>query len=145
MKKIILISGLPGTGTSNYINNNYEGYHSVSIGSNDVLNAKKIANCFARYLSALELKKDKIVVNAPLFSREEINPYMVAAQSFNYGAEIISFCCRTIDEVKTACANSRPAVPMEYCLLQHKKMLSRELPSWWKNTNIYPFKVGDGK
>lgn len=97
-------------------------------------------SCFLAYISALLEEKELVIVDNTNTSEVEIAPYMLAAGAYDYEAEIITLTpghtMNWVDYYAQCAKRNAHGVGFETIKAQHKRLVNRNLPPWWKNTDI---------
>jgi adenylate kinase len=156
MAKVYVYSGLPGSGKSTVIK---EKHPRAAVFSADnyfmVLGAYEYdptkiglahADCFLRFIEQVRLSNLKaqhsafaigaanpdIVVDNTNTTVMEISPYMLAAAAYGLEAEVITVKC----DPRVALDRNTHGVPWEAQCDLLANLNARELPPWWKHTEI---------
>jgi predicted kinase len=145
--KVIVMSGISGSGKSTYIGNMVSA-HNAFVASSDsffmnedkyIFDSKKIgeahAHCFRSFIEAMIAKRPLIVVDNTNTTIEEISPYMLGAAAFGYEAEVITMRVSLEDMEKCEKRNVHK-VPTAVLKQQRNRLNSRLLPLYWKNTDV---------
>jgi predicted kinase len=106
------------------------------------------ADCFRRFIGYMQgipfsvggmmqmgRPFDYILVDNTCTRVEEISPYILAAQAFDYTPEIITLM-PTSDQVEACWRRNTHGVPRATVEHQHHNLKIRQLPLWWKNTIV---------
>jgi len=152
MRRVIIMSGVSGSGKSSYISNvivpEIQRNMSFLVLSADdffiypddgsyvfkpKLLGKAHAFCFRNFIRALQSEIDVVVVDNTNTTAVEIAPYVLAAEAFHYEAEIITLMCED-DFVETCAARNAHGVSPAGVQAQHQRLKERCLMSWWKYT-----------
>jgi hypothetical protein len=151
MSKVIILSGLSGSGKSTYANKlqlQYKGTYSIvsadhyftEPGGHYHFDAGKLgeahAICFRNYLYDLQHGQTigivGVIVDNTNLSETEISPYMLGAAAFGYDAEIVTLLCHP----DTAAARNVHGLTRKAIENQCRKLQHRRLPHYWKQTTI---------
>jgi predicted kinase len=169
MRKVVVLSGLSGSGKSTYARNLILDHLGIQVGEEVTLehilavmpdddqrctisycsadryfmkdgeyqfNPAELSaahnSCFLAYISALLEEKELVIVDNTNLSPVEIAPYMLAAGAYDYEAEIITLRC----SMAMAYERNVHGVPERGIENQWVALNSRQLPPWWKNTDI---------
>lgn len=165
MKKVILMSGVSGSGKSTYIQDvilgrireqgvtswRSEGHGSLAVVSADdyfvtpegayLFESSKIGlahgACFKTYIECVQAGIDIVVVDNTNTIVAEIAPYMLGAFAYGYEAEIVTLKVEPTSEniVKLSNRNRHGASPNAIAW-QVAGMAKRVLMPWWINTDI---------
>lgn len=130
MKKVIVVSGISGSGKSTYAHtltanggvilsadDYFTGYDTRPYSFDSTLLGKAHAMCFKLYVEQLQhaLSEDRLViVDNTNTTAVEIAPYMLAADAFGYLAEVHTLRCGSWNEVDMCLQRNRHEVPMAY-------------------------------
>lgn len=159
MLKVLILRGLPGSGKTTYMYKHLAKFQSssckVEIFSADNFwvkdgsynyDPKRIGEahawCYKGYLECLAYRTRYKVDGEPNYlltidntniSAYEVAPYVLAASSYGIEHKIITLWC---DPLMAAKRNVHD-VPPEIVLKMWSKMLSAELPPFWKHEVIY--------
>jgi predicted kinase len=154
MKRVIIMSGVSGSGKSTYIEKHFPLATCCSADTYFLhfdtkeyrFNASKLgeahAACFRRFIEAVRgedewLASDLVVVDNTNTTIEEIAPYMIGAAAYGYQAEIITFARPTFLAVCEALAmRNGHGVSADTIAAQARRLRDRKLPSYWKNTTV---------
>jgi len=140
--KVVILSGLPGSGKSTYAKREFAGAIVVSADNYFMKNGvytfdfTKIAlahqDCWRKFFDAVNRKFAMIVVDNTNLTAAEISPYMLPAETFGYEVEI-----RTIQiDPDVAKSRNTHGVPAPVIDSMAKNLATRVLPPWWKHTVI---------
>lgn len=155
MKQVIILSGPSGAGKSTYclkLWNEREASDHYKIVSADhyflsEVNGKQVYNfdpsklgaahgrCFRQFIEALQTDHNRIIVDNTNTTTEEISPYILGAEAYGAEAEIRTLRC-TAEHVRVIAARNIHGVGLAVIENQLRRIESRRLPPWWKNTNI---------
>lgn len=150
--KVIILSGLPGSGKSTWWKKHYPSAMVVSAdgfmreqaklkgfdydnggeGFDRTILPAAHQNCFRRFLVALGAEFETIVVDNTNLSAWEIAPYMLAGESYGYSVEIVRIHC---DAGKAASRNVHGVPAHAYPTLL-ARFNSRDILPWWKVSEI---------
>lgn len=162
MKKVIVLSGVSGSGKSTYAKGlaNDSAYatngHVLIVSADDhfmkdgqySFDPSKLSEahgeCFRRFLFALDRAgrdgpggSDTVVVDNTNTTSEEIAPYMLAAQAFGWEAEIRTLDIEWADLVfyfqRNIHVNDIVVIERQF-----RRIVERKLLPWWKHTWIRP-------
>ena len=147
MKKVIVVSGISGSGKSTYAHtltanggvilsadDYFTGYDTRPYSFDSTLLGKAHAMCFKLYVEQLQhaLSEDRLViVDNTNTTAVEIAPYMLAADAFGYLAEVHTLRCGSWNEVDMCLQRNRHEVPMRTVYAQQRRLDARELPPYW--------------
>lgn len=95
------------------------------------------ADCFRRFIIALQEKHELVVVDNTNTTIHEINPYVLGAEAFGYKSSIITLMCETDDDLQVAAARNVHSVPYETILNQHRRLQERRLPIQWDQHRLW--------
>lgn len=141
--RVIVLSGLPGSGKSHHVQENFPGEFVVSadhffIGEDGVyrFDFTKISlahqACWRQFYVAVQAKVELIVVDNTNLTAAEISPYMLPAEAMGYQVEII-----TLETPVELCkVRNTHGVKSEVIDMMAANLASRKLPPWWKNSVI---------
>lgn len=158
MRKVVVMSGLSGSGKSTYVQDVLFGRKKegnviqwAGNGSCVVLSADdyfigrdgvyrfdptKLSSahgeCFRNFISALESECELVVVDNTNTTNEEIAPYMLGAQAYGYDAEIVTLRA----SVSMCVERNTHGVTQRGIEAQWVRLCSRKLLPWWKNSDI---------
>ena len=160
MGKVIVLSGVSGSGKSTHATKLLSApdrLGSACVVSADqffirrteknphgeyVFDAAKLsqahADCFHRFINALQGGVDLVIVDNTNTTNEELAPYMLAAAAFEYEAEIVSLylCMPFPVQIDKCVARNTHGVSEQAIANQHYRLGKRHLLPWWKNTSI---------
>lgn len=153
MRKVIIMSGVSGSGKSTHAMKAFKGEFgpatTISVLSADNFFMKEgvynfdpsklslaHGECFKDFITNLRNDTDLVVVDNTNTTAVEIAPYILGAQAYGYEVEIITVMCETEDDINCAAARNSHGVPLTGVMAQHKRLCGRELMPWWKNTFI---------
>jgi predicted kinase len=151
MRKVIVLSGVSGSGKSTYTKSLVGEAERLSVCSADhyfmsdgvyKFDPSKLSDahgaCFRDFLASLQINTDMVVVDNTNTSAVEIAPYILGAQAFGYEVEVHTLMCETEDDVKVCAARNAHGVPFQGVMAQHKRLQERQLPPWWTNKTTRP-------
>lgn len=153
MHKVIVLSGVSGSGKSHYVKRMIE-ETDVVVSADDFftqddgsyvfdpgLLSSAHERCFNNFLNFAhyDLRSahgpDRIFVDNTNTEAWEIAPYMLAASAFGWEAEILTFMlapnCRALE---LAAARNKHGVPLHVIANQQRRIYFRDLPRHWKET-----------
>ena len=158
MRKVIVMSGIPGSGKSTYAremcDSHAKEHGAVSVGliSTDdyfmvdgkyMYDATKIgaahADCFRRFIDCMRcpvLQPRLVVVDNTNTTAMELAPYILGANAFKWESEVRTIVCENEHDMKVAAARNSHNVPFGVVISMWRNLHSRRLPPYWKNTNI---------
>lgn len=148
MKRVIVLSGVSGSGKSTFSEDESFNESHALVCSADLYFYDKEGNynfdgaklgeahasCFRNFIDFLRDGYEVMIVDNTNTTESEISPYMLGAAAFGYEAEIITFMCENEDDVKVCAARNSHGVPFDKVMAQHNRLSSRSLPPRWKNT-----------
>lgn len=169
MRKVVVLSGLSGSGKSTYARNLILDHLGIKVGDEVTLdqilavmpdddqrctisycsadryfmkdgvynfNPAELpaahSSCILAYVSALLEEKELIIVDNTNTTAVELSPYMALAPAYDYEVEIITLRC----SLAMAAERNVHGVSERGVEAQWVRLNSRELPPWWKNTDI---------
>jgi predicted kinase len=149
MRRVIIMSGVSGSGKSTYIRNNITPLPTVFSADDYFIKDGKYnfepsklgdahATCFRHFMHACQIGIcSPIVVDNTNLSAYEIAPYILGANAFDLVPEIITMDCR--NSAEWYARRNTHNVPVETIRLQLKRLASRVLPPYWKNKVVQTF------
>lgn len=159
MRKVVVLSGVSGSGKSTYIREvlglTYEkvggegskvvvsadDYFTDSLGVYN-FDPTKLSDahgeCFYNFIAHMRHGEELVVVDNTNTTVMELSPYILGAQAWKYEVEVVTLMCESEDDVKVCAARNSHGVPFGGVMAQHKRLLERSLPPWWKNTFTRP-------
>jgi predicted kinase len=151
-KRVVkIMSGISGSGKSTYAEDLLNQSQGVKVSADHFFmqNGKYLfdpsklgeahADCFARFIKfCQDPNGSMIVVDNTSCSSEEIAPYVLGAQAFGWEPEIITLFCNA-DQVLACAKRNQHNVPHGIIEGQHRRLVMRHLPSFWKH-RIVPVK-----
>ena len=137
MKKVIIMRGLPGSGKSTYIKDNYPDaivcsadHFWIQEDGSYKFNVNKLGEahkcCYNKFKGLLNLSNPLVIVDNTNTSEKEMRNYKETAYSFNYQVELIYCKCSVETSVKRNIHNV-PRATIEKMAAR----LENQLPSWW--------------
>lgn len=153
MRKVIIMSGVSGSGKSTQAMKAFKGEFgratTIAVVSADTFFMKggvynfdpsKLSlahgECFKDFITHLRNDTDLVVVDNTNTTAVEVSPYILGAQAWGYEVEVLTVMCESEDDLKAAAARNSHGVPLAGVMAQHKRLCERELMPWWKNTFI---------
>lgn len=148
--KIVIMSGCAGSGKSSYAKELYS-WHllpCVIVSADNYFiqdgeykfDSTKLGeahkDCMKKFLAACNKEIDLIIVDNTNCSSTELAGYYAVGEALGYEVEIITFRCETDDDVKMCAGRNAHQVPFNVVMSQHKRLCNRNLPPWYKNTDI---------
>jgi hypothetical protein len=158
--EVKILSGVSGSGKSHLARQLREEYSSSKDGNVVIVSADNYflqggvyrfdpscltrahAACFRAFLMAMEGYEDHdcewhdryglIIVDNTNTTPEEIAPYVLGAQAFDYQPEIVEIQVSTDDDLQKCLVRNQHGVPAQAIIAQQSRMLRRRLPAWWK-------------
>jgi predicted ABC-type ATPase len=155
--KVIILSGVSGSGKSTYVNSvlgvateQIGGKGSrVKVSADDFFVDKLGAycfdprelsaahgQCFRNFITHLCHGESLIVVDNTNTTACEIAPYVLGAEAWKYDVEIITLMCENDLDVERCAARNKHSVSLFAVQAMHKRLQERQLMPWWKNTVI---------
>ena len=94
--------------------------------------------CFKNYIDSMQNRTEYIVVDNTNTTAVEIAPYILGAQAYGYDVEIHTLLWDPSDTsaLDKMFRRNRHGVSENTVYAQADRLLSRQLPPWWKNTNV---------
>lgn len=149
--RIILMSGIPGSGKSTYVQKHFPGAFIVSADSYFMKNgeykfdATKLSlahgACLQSYASALVNpwigEPQTMVVDNTNVTALELAPYVALANAYGHKPEIVSFTFSYRDQVMLASVRNIHGVSEEACKAMAHRFWERETPPYWDITEIF--------
>lgn len=150
-KRVIILSGVSGSGKSTYVRHNRPDSDKWEVVSADRyfidecgiyrFDASKLgvahATCFHNYIERLRSKwSDAIFVDNTNTTVWEISPYVIGAAAFGYEAEIVTLMCESKDDLRMCALRNKHKVSPEVIDAQHKRIRERVLPPFWKTSTL---------
>ncbi len=154
MGKVVVLSGVSGSGKSTYIRERLGDAYVVSADHYFMrtgvyeFDASKLgdahAQCFRMFTIQVQEGSTRgvIVVDNTNTTNVEIAPYMAGARAFGWDSEIITLMCETDAQVAACSQRNSHGVQLPIVLQQHKRIQARliaPLPFGWMST-IVPVK-----
>jgi len=163
--KVVILSGISGSGKSSYIRSIsekvwYPYFQSGDVGGAVVCSAdhyfmspwqgeyefdfKKLSNahgcCFRYFIESVQYRSPLIIVDNTSTTVEEISPYVLGAQAYDYDVEVVTLVCPSAmgdDEYVRRCAERNShGVPESGVRAQYERLCNRQLPPWWKSKEV---------
>jgi len=142
-KKVIILSGISGSGKSTFAARDYPGFKLFSADhfflkeGQYKFDPSKLghahADCFFKFIEFIRSDNTALaLVDNTNTTVEEISPYMLGSQAYGYEAEIVTISC----DVETAAARNTHGVPPSAVWNQYNRLRNRKLPPWWKHSII---------
>jgi predicted kinase len=139
--KVIITSGIPGSGKSTLIKNEFSGAEVVSADSfftdrngNYNFDVTKLgeahAACMRRFIHILSNRYDTddvLVVDNTNTTSEEIAPYYSVAKAYGASVELITLVC----DPELAAERNVHGVPLAGCRAMAHRIMQRRLPPFW--------------
>lgn len=139
MRKVIILSGVPGTGKTSFASKNYPG--AVVCSSSSFLKApgastaaleEAHAKCLRMFVRLLIENVELVVVDNTNSTTLEIAPYAQFALAESYQLEIITL--KRNPEV--AAEESSRGVKLKNIMATAERIANRTLPPWWPHREI---------
>lgn len=143
MPKVIVLSGLSGSGKSTFGRGIAKGVEGAVIVSADdffgegedyrknfaveKLNDAHQA-CFRNFMTAVMAEAPLVIVDNTCSTESEIAPYLLAGSSYGYECSVLEIIC----DPEVAAARNTHGVPREVVLRMAERLANRRLPPWWK-------------
>ena len=153
--KVIVLSGVSGSGKSTWIKENHPSAYVVSAdhyflttGGEYRFDASKLSAahgaCFREFIVATQNSTEEsfpIVVDNTNTTDVEISPYMLVAQAYCLPSEIVTLMPRRGRDVGwvdlTKCAErNKHGVSLQAIEAQDARIQARNLPPWWTETRV---------
>ncbi len=143
MQKVIILSGVSGSGKSTYIEKlNLDADYIVSADHYFMKDgeykfdptklSEAHASCFRRFVRVLKYCALIVVVDNTNTTAVEIAPYVLGAQAFGWDVEIKTI--RVEENGLEECARkNKHGVSLGTIQAQHERIMRRELMPWWKH------------
>jgi predicted kinase len=93
-------------------------------------------SCFRKCIEGMQNKVKTITVDNTNISKEEISPYVLAANAYGYEHEILTFW---IDPLLAWKRNTHN-VPLKVVLSMYQRLIREDLPPYWNHN--YEFSQG---
>lgn len=155
MNKVVIMSGISGSGKSTYTAKLLQSTQGVEVSADHyfttlgkfrdgggyhfdaALLSEAHADCFRRFITYLQATTPFacIVVDNTNLSSEEIAPYYLGAQAFGYSPEIITLRANSHQFGEMMSRNVHN-VGYQAIVNQFAKLNRRQMPPWWSNTDI---------
>jgi predicted kinase len=157
MKMVKIMSGVSGSGKSyeaarllaNFDNGKNYPHSVISVSADQFFlvdgeyrfDADKLSEahawCFRRFLDSLSSGTNLVVVDNTNTTNEEIAPYILGAQAYNYQAEILTVWVDEGGGLLGKClARNKHQVPASVIMSQQSRLAKRRLLPWWKSSVI---------
>lgn len=142
--KVVIMSGIPGSGKSTWANENLgleariiSADHYFLRGGVYQFDASKLPQahqeCFRKFLAAIQDRAHStVVVDNTNLTAWQISPYVLAAEAHGCQVEIVRVSC---DPEKAAQRNIHGVPRAAYYRLQ-QEFEKRDLLPWWKVTEV---------
>lgn len=141
MSKVILMSGVPGSGKSTLVRELYrdakvcsaDHHFTDSDGAyhfNPCLLGEAHAACMKRFIDGLEDGVDTIVVDNTNTTELELAPYVQVAAAYGVKAHIVTVLC----DPEVAAARNTHGVPVNAVKAMDQRLRARKLPPFWDVT-----------
>ena len=163
MGKVVILSGVSGSGkstTARKLWNELEpGTYCRVVSADDFFMVEGVykfdptklseahGKCFRDFIAELQpnavgkYNHDLVVVDNTNTTSEEIAPYILGAQAFGWEVEILTSLphptTNWADYYAMCAARNAHGVGFDTIKAQHKRIVNRSLPPWWKNTHLY--------
>lgn len=149
MPKVLLFRGIPGSGKTTWSTKYYpvpsDYYFSTDLfwmkDGEYKFDPTRLGEAhswnFRRFLSKLNEilprgSSNLLIVDNTNITREELIPYVRAAEAYQLEFKIITIWCDPIVAIK----RNEHGVPAHTVLKMYAKLLNEELPAYWKQTTI---------
>ncbi len=147
MRKVIIMSGIPGAGKSFEMKKQKDKYYLRDIGVVSADNYFMVdgeyrfdpsklgnahGNCLRSFISnILEETREIIIVDNTSSTCEELAPYIAIAMAYGYEVEVMTIMCANEEEVARCHARNTHGVPLRGALAMHQRLLKRVPPLHW--------------
>lgn len=150
-KKVVVMSGVSGSGKSSFVKKllTPDQYKSLVVSADNFFYHDGVyrfepsmlgeahGSCFFEYIEALRNKVDNtIIVDNTNTTVAEIAPYMLAAQAYEWQAEIVTLCCKGVGALMVCAERNKHGVNLHTIGRQDAALRNRVLSPWWKNTEM---------
>lgn len=152
MRKVIIMSGVSGSGKSTYMQKLFEevgeGIVFAEVSADHFFKKDGVYNfdasklseahgeCFNDFITHMRHLCELVVVDNTNTTDVEIAPYILGAQAFGYEAEIVTLVRPTgmdpNDYYRACHARNSHGVSEVGVKQQFSRILNRKLPPWWK-------------
>lgn len=156
MRKVIIMSGISGSGKSSHIQKLFdevgEGKTFAVVSADHFFTKDGVYNfdpsklseahgeCFYDFITHMRHLCNLVVVDNTNTTEVEIAPYILGAQAFGYVAEILTLVrpagMDPNDYYRACHARNSHGVSEVGVKQQYSRLLNRALPPWWKNAFI---------
>lgn len=143
---VFILSGVSGSGKSTYIRNTFQDPFVVSadhfLYDSDgkyIFDPMKLgaahAACFRRFIKVCsDHEPPLVVVDNTNTTTEEIAPYVLGAEAFDYDVEIVTLVPPSHVSLDECARRNTHGVPLATVRKQQDRIMSRRFPFWWKHT-----------
>lgn len=144
MGKVIILSGVSGSGKSSFANGLGRTYkvsadYFFLVSGEYRFDPAKLADahafCFRSFLSAMREGFETIVVDNTNTTAVEIAPYVLGAQAHDYSVQIITVAVPE-DALEACAARNAHGVSLQGIRAQWERLQSRQLPPWWEHETV---------
>lgn len=150
MRQVVILSGVSGAGKSTYAEKLLTETQGIKVSADHYFMWEDMykfdptklgeahADCFRRFISHLQapFSWSCVVVDNTNTTVEEIAPYILGAQAFDYQAEVRTLWVParyTAAQLAARCIHGVSAGAIQK---QRDRLQKRKLPPFWKSTNI---------
>lgn len=143
MKKATILSGLPGSGKTCYVEMSLP--PTVVVCSADHLfyqdgvyrfvAAELPAahqKCFRKYIETVQAGADDVVVDNTNLSAAEIAPYVLGGEAYGYSVQVV----RLLRDPSIAFSAQRHGVPLETFKRMMQQFWKRDVMPWWNVKDV---------
>jgi predicted kinase len=147
MRKVIILSGISGSGKSTYIASRpavvvSADHYFTGVDGAYNFDPTKLGEahgaCFREFIELVRLGSTDVVVDNTNTSVAEVAPYVLAAQAYGWDVEILTLMCESEDDVRECAGRNTHGVPFQVVMVQHRQLQERILPPWWKVSYMRP-------
>lgn len=136
--RVIVMSGLPGSGKNYWIEKNHPSAAVVSADDYFMkegiyqFDAEKLGEahsfCIRRFIELTRIVYPTIMVNNTNLTSEEIAPYYAIGKAYGYEVELVTLYCRP----KVAADRNIHGVSLETCIGMLSRLNMRVIPPYWE-------------
>lgn len=152
--RVLILSGVSGSGKTTWTQKQFDSLYTIVVSADNYFSkiggyrfeALKLpqahAECFRRFIEVCRTLHPSdgmtIVVDNTNLTTEEIAPYVLGAQAYQWDVELITFRVSSFDIPQLAKRNVH-GVSLSAIERQYEKLLKRRIPPFWNITEANAF------
>jgi predicted kinase len=143
-RRVFLLSGVPGSGKSHYVNNNLIGVSATVVSADDFFmqsgeyrfDARRLgdahAACLRKFVEAVKNGDEVVAVDNTNTTAIEMSPYVALAAAYGYEIAVVRILCGDLELAARRNLHGVPLAAIEAMDRRVQKTFQEGLPPFWK-------------